>query len=600
MNRLFLFLVSIVVIAAASCGGGGGAQTPVATNNGSPAATTPAPQDTSSTLAAELARLDTMTAPAGVEPDTWLTLKASLREAMVALMPDKVTQAPPDSEHSAITDLAYSVDDDQIGWFTWSFQHYADYNLDGIVDTDDIVTLAEHYLELVGEEAPIAARLDTSGNGVVDIADVTAIARHYGSELAGFSVRSYTDEMEFNELGPVAREEAINQETPEFPIDGVLRYQFQYEGTEEWVDIAVAALDGEGVAGELSNIVQFQPPRIISVSVPSGKVGDTGTASAMVEGAEPLTYEWILTNGLSPTRSSEPEVAVELVRQGMFNGRLTVSNTFGSATQNFAVSVGVPPTISTAGPDFAVCGQRVEFSATASGTAPLAYSWDFGTSAFPQTSALARPTVEFDAAGTHNVNLQVSNAHGSALHTFTVTAGFPPTIIAVTPAKGTLGSSVNFNSSVLGTSPMEYLWNFKNMGDPTVSGDATPVVNLTRAGNYLCNVKISNDFGDATTWFNFYVGKAPHIARVLWTSTIGGHLCWYFADVTGDFPMTWTWTFFDIFAPSPPYVMEGIPVVLLLPSYTGVFNCQLEAVNDFGSDVFEFEYEVTEVPPPPM
>jgi hypothetical protein len=64
--------------------------------------------------------------------------------------------------------------------------------------------------------------------------------------------------------------------------------------------------------------------------------------------------------------------------------------------------------------------------------------------------------------------------------------------------------------------------------------------------------------------------------------------------------MTWTWTFFDIFAPSPPYVMEGIPVVLLLPSYTGVFNCQLEAVNDFGSDVFEFEYEVTEVPPPPM
>jgi len=599
MVRIWTIIIGILLLAAASCGGGGATRAPATGNGGSPPTVSPDPADTSTTLSAELSRLDAMAAPDGVDQNTWLTLKASLRQAMAALMPSKVTQSPPAGPHSVVDDLTFVRDEEEAGWLTWSFQLYADYNLDGVVDADDLSPIAENYLQVVGEESPVAMRLDTSGNGVVDLADITAIAQYYGSELAGFFVRSYTDEAEFTELSAVLREQALNLEDPQFLADGILLYRFQYEDSPEWVDLAVVAFDGDGATGDLSNVVEYQPVRIVSVSVPGGKVGDTGTATAVVEGAEPITYEWILTNGLSPSRSSDPSVEVELVSQGMFNGRLNVSNLFGADTEFFTVTIGVPPTITSVTPDTAVCGERVEFSATVTGTAPFTYSWNFGSSAFPRTSPLERPSVEFDEDGTHSVRLQVANEYGSDSYLLDVTAGFPPVIVAISPDKGALGSSVNFTASVVGTAPYSYLWDFKHMGDPTLSGDVNPVVNLTDAGDYQCTLTVTNPYGEYRRWFSFHVGRPPTINQILWTTTTGNLVCWFFADVNGDFPMSWTWTF-DMFAPDPPLQLDMMPAVFLLPGELGIYDCSLEAVNDYGSDLFEFEYEITYVEPPPM
>jgi hypothetical protein len=85
----------------------------------------------------------------------------------------------------------------------------------------------------------------------------------------------------------------------------------------------------------------------------------------------------------------------------------------------------------------------------------------------------------------------------------------------------------------------------------------------------------------------------------MWTSTTGNTICWFFADYSGDTPMTWTWTF-DMFSPSPPVVTNGMPTVIILPGVIGTYDCQVVAESAFGSSTYDFQVEVTDVQQEPQ
>jgi hypothetical protein len=88
------------------------------------------------------------------------------------------------------------------------------------------------------------------------------------------------------------------------------------------------------------------PPVINSVGPFSGMSGDELNFSADVSGDDPLTYSWEFDGGASPPVSSEVSPAVILSRGGTLPApdvdypcRLTVTNDFGTAVQDFTLTV---------------------------------------------------------------------------------------------------------------------------------------------------------------------------------------------------------------------------------------------------------------------
>ncbi len=603
MRVLSILILMVTIFAFASCGGGGGHTGPrLAPSNdaGQVSPVTPPSDSNERSREQELALLENLEPPEGVDLVLWNEMKA----ALAALLPEKIVSTPPIGEGKTVTDLDFFRDEEEAGGLAWSYQLQGDYNVDGVVNVDDLSAIAENYGEVIGEENAWLALLDFSGNGVIDIADVTGIALNYGFELGGFTIISGGPGfIDWDYISMVERSEA------ETLMGGVLLFSFTVE-PEDWSDFAVLAQDNNGATGEMSNVLEYRQPRIISVDTPSGKVGDTYTVSAVVEGEEPFTYDWILTNGVSPNRSDEAEVEVELVQQGYFSGHLTVSNRFDERRENFSVVVGVPPAVSSVQPLTATCGERTPFSAQVTGPEPIIYDWDFGANAFPRKSTSVSPLVEFDDDGTHNCYLRVINEYGEFRFDFLVATGFIPQIVKVMPERGTCEQDVRLNAEVLGTGPFSYSWTMNYWAEPLFSADEQPLVSLTDTGAQLGKLVVTNDYGEATKWFSFYVGRIPQVYQVLWTTgNMGNMWATFFADVGGDFPMTYEWVFHTDGAngrndqpmvgdqtsvwPAPPF---------FIPNELGEFDGEVTVTNEFGSDTAEFTVTVEElfiVPPPP-
>jgi PKD repeat protein len=116
---------------------------------------------------------------------------------------------------------------------------------------------------------------------------------------------------------------------------------------------------------------------------------------------------WVdFSSGLPNNAVSDLEIyygATKVIKAGTF-GR-------GTWQSDLYSSVPVAPVASFTVNNQTVCvGQSVQFTSTSTGV-PTSYSWTFqgGT---PATSTAQSPTVTYNAAGTYNVSLTVSNANG--------------------------------------------------------------------------------------------------------------------------------------------------------------------------------------------
>ncbi|MFZ0826316.1 MAG: immunoglobulin domain-containing protein [Verrucomicrobiia bacterium] len=181
----------------------------------------------------------------------------------------------------------------------------------------------------------------------------------------------------------------------------------------------------------------------------------------------------------------------------------TTSNTL---TMNISPSLnGSPPGITTQPANQSVTqGQNAVFSVVATGTAPLAYYWYFGTTLLNGQTNSSLTIIGAQSANAGSYSVVVSNSLGTATSaSATLTVNALPTAPAIVTSPGSLSLNVNqsatFTVVATGATPLSYLW-FKGATLLINSPSATytiPSVQTTDAGTY--SVIVSNSLGTATS-----------------------------------------------------------------------------------------------------
>ena len=182
-------------------------------------------------------------------------------------------------------------------------------------------------------------------------------------------------------------------------------------------------LSGIGVGFKVNLTSAITPVGVQSVTCPTGIVvlGKEAAFSAETNPAatQPVTITWNFGDG---TSGSGATVTHAFGGDGTYTVTATAENAAGPATGSCTVAVLEPAEIVTIATDKAsvsTCDEdlSITFSPNARGSAPLAYSWDFGDG---NTSQEANPSHTYAEMGSYSVVLVVTNAGGSDTQTTTV------------------------------------------------------------------------------------------------------------------------------------------------------------------------------------
>jgi hypothetical protein len=290
------------------------------------------------------------------------------------------------------------------------------------------------------------------------------------------------------------------------------------------------------------------PPTFATTPTPQTVVaGQPAAFTALAIGTDPIGYAW-LRDGTPVSGAALPTLSFPTASTNDAGAyQVIASNSAGSVTSApVSLTVLVPPTFTTTPtPQTVIAGQPAAFTALATGTDPIGYTWlRNGT----PVSGAALPTLSFPTASTNDAGAYqviASNSAGSVTSApVTLTVLLPPTF-ATTPTPQTVvaGQPAVFTALATGTDPIGYTW--LRDGTP-VSGAALPTLNFPAAstndaGAY--QVIASNSAGSITS--------APVTLTVLvpptFTTTptpqtvVAGQPAVFTALATGTDPIGYTW-----------------------------------------------------------
>ena len=256
--------------------------------------------------------------------------------------------------------------------------------------------------------------------------------------------------------------------------------------------------------------------------------GQTATFAVTAAGTAPLTYQW--QKGSTPISGAMSSTYTTPATTTSDNGStfsVTVTNSAGHATSNPATltvngnSSPVAPSITQQPSNQTVtAGQTAAFSVTATGTAPLSYQWQKGTTAISgATSATytTPATTTSDSGSTFSV--VVSNSLGNATSnaaTLTVNAAPPATTDVLTYHNDIARTGQNITETTLTTGNVNSA-QFGKLGFYAVDGlvDAEPLYasNVSVPSNGTHNLLIVPTENDSVYAFDADSGST------IWQST---------------------------------------------------------------------------------
>lgn len=250
----------------------------------------------------------------------------------------------------------------------------------------------------------------------------------------------------------------------------------------------------------------FAPFVLTSPSDTTVTNGGTLELGVTADGTGPLSYQWYFnkTNALEgATNTTLTLEGITFDQAGFYS--VAISNLYGSATSAPAQVVVVsPPQIVTFPPDtLTTNGATVQFSASAAGTAPLAYQWIVNQTnliAGATNSTLTLTNVTPALAGSYSVF--VSNPYGTASSPEAILTVVVPPFIILQPQSLALieGDNATFTAAAGGSEPLVYYWYYNET--MLLTNSSEPVLTLTNitladAGGY--SLLVSNEYGTATT-----------------------------------------------------------------------------------------------------
>jgi PKD repeat protein len=230
------------------------------------------------------------------------------------------------------------------------------------------------------------------------------------------------------------------------------------------------------------------------------------------------------------------------------------------------------------------------------------YDWVFGAGITTHSSPdQASQVISLGGPGLVPCSVTVSNAAGISEFQFffTITPALEqPDITAVSPTSGDSGDVMDAIALNAGGPVVNWEWDFGGGATPNTSTEASPVITLGAAGTYNCSVLAANSQGQSLFNFQLQVfpgGNPPQVVSVSPLSGSSGAAVNFDTFIIG-FVSSYEWDFGG--AGTPNTSNQPTPVLTL--GAPGIYDCTLTASNDNGSDIFNFQFEVTGALDPPL
>ena len=373
------------------------------------------------------------------------------------------------------------------------------------------------------------------------------------------------------------------------PIDGATSSSYSVFGATVanvgTYDAVVSNGNGSATSAVAQLTVSVPPAITAQPSNQTVSAGNTVKFQVGASGSSPLSYQWWF-NGTNAIGTGTDTLTLTNVQANQIGGySATVANFAGTATSTVAIlTVRTPPTIIQQPFSLTtIQGGEATFSVAVGGDPPLSYQWRFNGSLIVGATSNSYSVLGATVANSGFYDTVVSNAYGSVTSLVAqLTVLIPPAINAQpTNQTASAGSSVNFQVSASGSSPLSYQWWFNGTNALVASSNTIALTNVqtSQAGGY--SVTVSNLAGAVTSIVaTLTIGLPPSItAQPSNLTVIEGRNATFTVVSSGDASMRYQWRFDD--APVTNGTASTYTVVGAMPASAGAYDVVVS--NAYGS-----------------
>ncbi len=213
----------------------------------------------------------------------------------------------------------------------------------------------------------------------------------------------------------------------------------------------------------------------------------------------PTSWLWDFGNGGTSTKK---DPSTTYFSPGTYTVTLTATNLNGSSTKQGSINVSDPPQVDFKWDKSTGCTpykiQFTDISLAASGTANIAWNWDFGDGT---QSTLQNPLHIYRISDNFTVTLRVTNDKGCSktvtkANIINIIPGVVPSFNNSAPTVCSAPASVDFTNTSSGPGSLTYSWLF---GDGGTSAAISPKHTYSASGKFTVSLAISSSLGCSDT-----------------------------------------------------------------------------------------------------